>query len=123
MACGSMALWYWVGVSIVGLDPDRRGGEAGVEVALGEGRGRADADGLRREGHAAVEADPGRLGLVGRREQARALGRRLERLGDDERDRLAGVADAVVLQRLDAPAEHRRLGVLVLRQRRAVGRA
>ena len=40
--------------------------------------------------------------LVARREQRRTFGRRLERLGDHHRDRLVGVADAVVLQHLDA---------------------
>ena len=63
------------------------------------------ADRLRHEALADVEADARRLRLVARREQRGAFGRRLQRLGDDERDRLVGVADAVVLQHLDAERE------------------
>ena len=122
MAWGSMALWYWSGVSTAtsviraaaarpaSRSPTARVGGAPMPTAS------------RLEGDAVVEADARRLGLVGRREQACAFGRGLEGLGDDEGDRLAGVADAVVLQRLDAPAEDRGLGVGVLGERRAVRR-
>ena len=71
---------------------------------------------------AAVEADPRGLCLIGRGEQARALGRRLQRLGDDERDGLLGIAHAIVLQRIEAEAEQAVLAVRIERKRWAVRR-
>ena len=60
--------------------------------------GDADPDGLRREALADVESDARRLGLVTGSEQRGAFGRRLQRFGDHDGDRLVGVAHAVVLQ-------------------------
>ena len=47
---------------------------------------------------ASSSVDAGGLGVVARREQRGAFRRGLERLGDDDGDRLVGVADSVVLQ-------------------------
>ena len=71
--------------------------------------GIADADRGRNEALAGVEADPGRLGLVARRQQRGAFGRGLQRLGDHHRDRLVGVAHPIVLQQVEP--EHERVAV------------
>ncbi len=83
----------------------------------------AEADGGRIVFFQALEAEPHGFGLVGRGEQARAFVRRLQCLGHHEGDRLLGVADAIVLQRLEAEAEHAVLAVGVEPQlRHVVGR-
>ncbi len=104
------------------VDTVRGGGMPRGDVALGEIRRRADADRGRIVALAVIEAHARRLRLIGRRQQARAFGGCLERFGDDQRDRLLGVAHAVVLQRLEAEVEQPVLFVGILRQRRAVGR-
>ena len=68
-----------------------------------------------------IEPDPGRLGLVARRQQRGAFRRGLERLGDHHRDRLVGVAHPVVLQQVEPEHEAGALRVRILRQRRLVG--
>ena len=82
----------------------------------------ADADGRRHKTFAGIETDAGGQHIVSRRQQRRAFGRGLQRLGDHHRDRLVGVAHLVVLQEVEP--EHERVGlrVRILRKRRPVGR-
>ena len=53
---------------------------------------------------------------------AAAFGRRLERLGNHQCDRLVDVAHSIVLQHLDAKPEGRHFLVRIMRQWRAIGR-
>ena len=103
------------------VDALRGRGETRLDIAALQLGRIADADGRRHEALGRIEPDAGRLGLVARRQQRRAFRRRLQRLGDDHRDRLVGVAHAVVLQQIEP--EHERVGlrVRILRQRRLVG--
>ena len=106
---------------VLGVDALHGGGMTGGEIALLEIGRRAERDRSRIVALSTVESDPRGLGLIGRGEKARALGRGLQRLGDDEGDGLLGIAHAVVLQRLEAEAEKAVLDVRVHRQRRPVG--
>ena len=96
--------------------------KAGLDIATAHFGGIADADRGRHKAVACIEADPGRLDLISRRQQCRALGRGFQRLGDHHRDRLVGVTHLVVLQQLHPEHEGVQLGVGILRQRRPVGR-
>ena len=60
-----------------------------------------------------VQSDTRRLDLVSGPQQRGAFRRRLQRLRNDERDRLVGVAHAVVLQRLHTEREEALLGFRV----------
>ena len=82
----------------------------------------ADADARRHEAFGRIEPDPRRLAVVARREQRGAFRRCLERLRDDHRDRLVGVADPVVLQQVEPEHEGVGLCVRILGERRPVGR-
>ena len=104
------------------LDPLRRGGEPGLDIAALHFRRIADADARRHEAFGRVEPDPRRLAVVARRQQRGAFGRRLQRLGDHHRDRLVGVAHPVVLQQVEPEHEGVGLRVRILRERRPVGR-
>ena len=70
----------------------------------------------------ALEAGARALRIIGRGEQAGPLRRRLEGLGDDHCDRLAGIADPVVLQEVHAEHEGVRLLVRIACQRRTIAR-
>ena len=75
------------------------------------------------EGLARIQRRRGRAPPRTRRQQGSALRRRLQRLGDHHRDRLARVAHPVVLEQVEPEGERRVLLVRIQRQRRAVGRA
>ncbi len=106
-----------------GVEALRCAREAGLDVAaVVDVRRLADADGRRHEALVAVEADAGRLDLVLGGEQRHALGGGLQRLGDHHRDRLVGVADAIVLQHVHAEREGAVLLVRVEGERRGVAR-
>ena len=64
-----------------------------------------------------LHVDGGRLGAVGRLDQRRRMCRLLERLGDDDRDRLAVVSDFAALQKRERAAGRRiERGVALLRE-------
>ena len=84
-----------------------RTGKLSLDVAAMRLRRKAGADGRRQEAFRRIETHPGRFDLVAWREQGCALGRGFERLCDDDRDRLAGIADLVVLQQIKP--EHKRI--------------
>ncbi len=107
---------------VFGSDDARGAGKTGVEIAMGRARRAADADGRRRIALAAGAIGAGGLGRIAGRKQHGRFRRRLQRLGDDQRDRLVHVAHAVILQHLDAEAEGRHLLLGVVKQRRPVGR-
>ena len=67
-------------------------------------RRRADPHGFRDE-TLDVQSDTRRLDLVSGLQERGAFRRRLQRLRNDERNRLVGVAHAVVLQRLQPERE------------------
>ena len=84
-----------LGCGLVGrLDPLRRGGETGLDIAAMHLRRIADADARRHEALGRIEPDPRRLGVVARRQQRGAFRRGLERFRDDDGDRLVGVTHA-----------------------------
>jgi hypothetical protein len=97
---------------LVGLrDRGFRRSELILDIAALRLRREAGADGLQREGFAGIKADPRRLGRVAWRKQACAFGRGFERFGNDDRDRLTDIADAIVLQQIEP--EHEGIGFLV----------
>ena len=73
-------------------------GDAGRHIALVHHGGIACTDDRRHEAVGGIEVHARRLGLVTRSEQGGAFGRRLERFGHDNRDRLVGIPHAIVLQ-------------------------
>ena len=83
-------------------------------------RRRANPDRLRDEA-LDVESDARRLDLVSGLQQSGAFRRRLQRLRNDERNRLVGVAHPVVLQRLHTKGEEASLRFRIASQRRPVG--
>ncbi len=98
------------------LDAQRRCRQPGFDVAVHHVSRHAETHGFRREA-LKVEAGARGLDLIARRKQRGAFGRRFQRLRDDQRDRLVGVTDAVVLERLEAKPEEADLRVRVLHQR------
>ena len=86
------------------IDAERRRRQRRLDVAVRAARRRADPDGFGDE-TLDVESEARRLDLVTGLQQRGAFRRRLQRLRDDERDRLVGVAHAVVLQRLQTERE------------------
>ena len=98
----------------------RRRRQSRLDVAMRDARRRADPHGLWDE-TLDVESEARRLDLVTGLQERRAFRRRLQRLRDDERDRLVGVAHAVVLQRLHTERKEASLGFRVACQRRPVG--
>jgi hypothetical protein len=107
---------------VVRVDQVRRSSDPGRHVTRVEAGFGADPDRRRFISDAAIEPDARRFRLVSRGQQARALGRGFERFGHHQCDRLLGIANPVVLQRLDAEAEHAVLLVGIERQRRPVCR-
>ena len=103
-----------------GFDADGGGGEAGGGVPAVLARGLAGADGGGLEALLGVEAGARRFRLVFGGEQGGAFGGGFQRVGDDDGDRLVGVADRAVLQHVDAEHEGVELGVRVHRERRLV---
>jgi hypothetical protein len=100
----------------------RCGGKTGLDVTVMQCCRKSRADNLRREAFGCIEPDARRLDLVGRQQQCRSLGRGLKRFGDDDRDRLVGVADAIVLQHVEPEHERISFCVRILSERRLVGR-
>ena len=90
------------------LDPLRRGGETGLDIAAMHFRRIADADARRHEALGRIEPDPRRLASRSAATAARRLPSRLERFRDHDRDRLVGVTHAVVLQQVEP--EHEGVG-------------
>jgi len=74
----------------------------------------AGADGSRHKAFAPIKTEPHRFDLVARRQQACAFGRGLERFGNDDRDRLTGVADPIVLQQIEPECERHGFLIRVL---------
>ena len=88
-----------LGRSLVGrFDLLRRCGEARRDIAPMLLRRIADADARRHEARVRIQPDPRGLGLITRRQQRGSFGRGLERLRDDDGNRLIGVTDPVALQ-------------------------
>ena len=77
---------------------------------------------LGSKGTVALHGRSNRLGLVLRPQQRRALGCRLERSGDHQRDGLIRIPHGVVLQDFDTEAERRDLLLRVVGERRSIGR-
>ncbi len=87
------------------LDPPLGRGEAGRHVAVPGIALLADADRGGHEPLARIQSDAGRLDGIGRAQQCRTLGRRLQGVADHHGDRLAGVADPVILQQIQLEGE------------------
>ena len=102
------------------VDAQRRRRQSRLDVAMRDARGRADPHGFRDE-TLDVQSDTRRLDLVSGLQERGAFRRRLQRLRNDERDRLVGVAHAVVLQRLQPEREEAVLAFRIASQRRPVG--
>ncbi len=79
-------------------------------------------DSRRHEALSRIKPDPRRVDIVARRQQRGAFRRGLERLRDDDGDRLIGVTDPVALQEIEPKHEGVGFFVRVLRERRLVGR-
>src|ERR1700730_7402140 len=79
--------------------------ETGLDIAAVYLRWISDADALRYEALRRIQPNPRRLDLVARRQQCRSFRRSLERLRDDDRDRLVGVTDPVGLQQIEPKHE------------------
>ena len=86
------------------LHPVGRRSKSCLHITFRRAWRHADADAFRHEW---LQIEPGqnRFGLIGRSQQHRALRCRLKRFGNDQRDRLAGIADGV---RPEAPRRGRR---------------
>jgi hypothetical protein len=65
----------------------------------------AGTDRLRHEALVGIKPDPRRFDLVAWRQQCRAFRGRFERFGNHHGDRLAGIADAIVLQEIEPEHE------------------
>ena len=102
------------------VSPPCRLRQSGLEVTIRFGRRLARSHGFRRVDFGPIHYRMHGLGVVGRREQHRPLRRGLERFGDHHRDRLSGIAHAVVLQQVHLEHERVQLGVGVMCQLRLV---
>ena len=119
VAISSIGFWCCGGQVNTRLDLDRRLGEGLVGIAAIDLReeivqrrfGLVDGLGAGR-----IERDAERLGRIARLDQSRGLDRRLQRLGSDQRDRLAAIGDGRRQHRLEAleaiPSAHDEAGGL-----------
>jgi hypothetical protein len=111
-----------LGCGLVGrCDFLRSRGETGRDIAPVYLCGISDADAFRHEAFRRIQPNPRRIGVVARRQESGAFGRSLERLRNDDRDRLIGVTDPVVLQQIEPKHKWICFFVRILCQRRFVG--
>ena len=107
---------------LVGGGDLRRGrSETGFGVTVVEFRREARADHGRHEALDRIKTHPRRLNLVARRQQHRGFGRGLEGFGDHHRDRLMGVANAIILQHVEPERERIGFCLRIAGERRPVG--
>ncbi len=88
---------------------------------MGFGR-MSGADGWRHEALSCIKSNPGRVGMITRRQQCGSFCCGFERFGDDDGDRLVGVTDLVALQQIEPKHERICLFVRILCERGLVGR-
>ena len=112
-----------LGRGLVGRFDLLRGcGKTGLDVAPMYFCRISDADARRHEALGRIKLNPRRIGIVARRQQRGSFRRGLQRLRDDDGDRLVGVTDPVVLQQIKPKHEGICFCVRVLGERRFVGR-
>ena len=85
-----------------------------LKITRGEFWRRGDTDRLRVERFAIFKADPRLVSVIGRLNQPGAFDGGFERLGEDNRDWLASIADLVVLQDVDPGSKGRGLLIGIL---------
>ncbi len=104
------------------LDDALGRGEAGFEIPDLDDRRTADTNRRRLERVRYIEADAGGALLVRGGEEICAFGRGFERFGNDDGDRLIGVADIVILQEVHPEHEGMELCIWIDGEGRAIFR-